>query len=97
MLNLAWQFDVPLEHIDSGRTYTPYRSGIREIAPPLNLKYSRDKPENEFISVFMHDYWFYIDANDRRTKRNFSFLQLLLNLAENTTAAQAPVVTVPTN
>ena len=97
MLNLAWQFDVPPEHIDSGRTYTPYRSNIREEEPPLNIRYAKSKPESEFISVLMHDYWFYIDVNDRQTKRNFSFLQLLLNLAENTTAAQAPVVTVPTN
>ena len=97
MLNLAWRFDVPEEHLESGRTYTPYHSTIRKEDPPLNIRYSKNKPEQDFISVFMHDYWFYIDVDDRNTKRNFSFLQLLLNLAENTTAAQAPVVTVPTN
>ena len=97
MLNLAWQFEVPQEHINSGRTFTPYRSSGTANEPPINLKFSSDKPGREFISVFMQDHWFYIDINDRKTKRNFSFLQLLLNLAENTTAAQAPVVTVPTN
>lgn len=97
MLNLAWQFGVPEEHIESGRTKVAFRPAYRNEVPPLNIRYSKEKPERKFISVFLHDYWFYIDVDDMRTKRNFSFLQLLLNLAENTTNAQAPVVTVPTN
>lgn len=97
MLNLAWQFGVPEEHIENGRTQVAFRPDYRGDVPPLNIRYSKEEPEKEFISVFLHDYWFYIDVDDMRTKRNFSFLQLLLNLAENTTSAQAPVVTVPTN
>ncbi|UCD62008.1 MAG: hypothetical protein JSV59_05440 [Flavobacteriaceae bacterium] len=97
MLNLAWKFGVPEEHIESGRTKVAFRPAYRNYVPPLNIRYSKEKPERKFISVFLHDYWFYIDVDDMRTKRNFSFLQLLLNLAENTANLQAPVVTVPTN
>lgn len=97
MLNLAWQFEVPQEHITSGRTDKTFRSANSETEPPLQILYSKEKPENEFISVYHHDHWFYIDPDDRNTKRNFSFLQLLLNLAESTTDSKAPIVTVPTN
>lgn len=97
MLNLAWQFEVPQEHITSGRTDKTFHSANSETKPPLQILYSKEKPENEFISVYHHDHWFYIDPDDRNTKRNFSFLQLLLNLAESTTDSKAPIVTVPTN
>ncbi|MFC2147945.1 hypothetical protein ACFLR9_05190 [Bacteroidota bacterium] len=97
MLNLAWQFEVPPEHVASGRTDMTYHSTNMEARPPLQILYSKEKPEREFISVYQHEYWFYIDPDDRNTKRNFSFLQLLLNLAESTTDSKAPIVTVPTN
>jgi hypothetical protein len=97
MLNLSWQFNVPEEHVASGRTAEAFRPLNRQKAPPLDLRFSKEKPENAFISVFQQGYWFYIDADDRLSKRNFSFLQLLLNLAESTPISQGPMVTVPTN
>ena len=97
MLNLAWRFDVPKEHLDSGRTYDTFHPTQEKDTPPIDLQFSKERPDNAFVKILHHDYWFYIHLNDRKSKRNFSFLQLLLNLAESTTANQAPVVTVPTN
>jgi hypothetical protein len=97
MLNLAWQFDVPPEHIASGRTDLAFHSSNGKSLPPLQILYSKEKPDNAFVSVYQHNYWFYINADDRNSKRNFSFLKLLLSLAESTTESKGPIVTVPTN
>lgn len=97
MLNLAWQFDVPQEHVASGSTVEGFHPAKRVEFPAINIQFSDKEPENAFISIFQHGYWFYIHSDDRLSKRNFSFLQLLLNLAESNTSSQIPVVTVPTN
>lgn len=94
MLNLAWQFQVPAEHVESGRTALAFRSQRAGTAPPIHLGYSREKPEDAFVAVQEHGYWFFIDQHDRKSKRTFSFLQLLLNLAETSTMDRSPVVTI---
>jgi len=94
MLNMAWQFDTPLEHIKNGRTAEPFRPAVREHEPPVQVLHSKEKPDNAFIAVNEQDYWFYIDKNDRQSKRVLSFLQLLLNLAEKSIPNQSPVITI---
>jgi hypothetical protein len=42
----------------------------------------------------LNGYWFYIDQRDASSKQIFSFLQLLLNLAETGTADATPVFTI---
>jgi hypothetical protein len=82
MLNLAWQIDVPPEHVSEGRTLGSFESSLMGGRPPIRVLTSRDRPEYAFVAVEAHNYWFYIDQRDRDSKRTFSFLQLLLNLAE---------------
>jgi hypothetical protein len=96
MLNLAWKFDVPQEHIASGRTSETFQSERTYGVPPIRLQYSKSKPDPKlsFASVQAHGYWFFIDERDRESKRTFSFLQLLLSLAETNMADQSPVVTI---
>jgi hypothetical protein len=94
MLNLAWQFEVPPAHVASGRTegaFVPLRGGA---PPPIRVRFSEDEPENAFALVREHDHWFYIEENDRHSKRVFSFLQLLLNLSETSNETSAPLVTI---
>ena len=67
------------------------------------IRYSKDEfqakdyLQESFIKIFHQDYWFYIDNNDRDSKRYFSFVQLILNLVENQTPNQAPTLALPTN
>lgn len=95
MLNLSWKFHVPPEHISSGKTIRAFETDWIDYEIPIDIKYSKEKPENAYISLFNQDYWFFIDENDRKSKRMFSFLQLLISLAENTNTEMAPIITVP--
>lgn len=96
MLNLAWYFNVPPSHIADGRTMEGLAAKDDAILPPINVLHSEEEPQTN-IKVFTQDYWFYLDDNDRNSKRYFSFLQLILNLSENQTAGQGPALTIPTN
>ncbi|MEM9380018.1 MAG: hypothetical protein AAGB93_08705 [Planctomycetota bacterium] len=93
MLDLAWQFDVPEAHVASGRTAETFRSE-RWGPAPIQVLHGTERPSDAFVAVESQGYWFYIDGNDRRSKRAFSFLQLLLSLAEAPVDDQSPVVTI---
>ena len=94
MLNMAWQFEVPPAHIQSGRTGDTFRSDHDGSNPPIEVLYTEEEPDDAFVAVNEHGYWFYIDQCDRKSKRIFSFLQLLLNLAETSTPDNAPVISI---
>ena len=94
MLNLAWQIDVPPEHVSEGRTLASFKSALMGGEPPIKILASQEPPVDPFVAVQAHDHWFYIDQRDRDSKRTFSFLQLLLNLAETSTPAGGPLVTI---
>ena len=94
MLDLAWQFDVPDEHVKSGRAGENARLGGASGRPPIHVRFSTEEPKNAFIAVKAQDHWFYIDQDDRESKRAFSFLQLLLNLAETDAPQEGPLVTI---
>lgn len=94
MLSISWQFEVPPEHIQSGRTAVTFQSARKGGTAPVEVRYSDQKPDGAFVTVYEHGYWFYIDQHDRKSKQAFSFLQLLLNLVETGTADYAPVFTI---
>ncbi len=97
MLNLTWYWEAPIEHVASGRTESGYEKQDPTALPPIAVKFSKEKPDDAYIDVFTNDYWYYIDQNDRQSKRYFSFIHLILNLVENQIPNQAPTLTLPTN
>ena len=94
MLNLAWQFEVPPEHVASGRTGAAFRPEEQDDSVCIDVRYSREKPEQSFVAVQTQDHWFYIDRDDMRSKRTFSFLELLLNLSETSVPDRSPVISI---
>ncbi|MBL7472715.1 hypothetical protein [Robertkochia sediminum] len=97
MLNLSWYFEVPPEHVTDGRTTQGFSAQDSTVVAPINVLYAKEEPKDAIIKVFTQDHWFYIDNNDRNSKRYFSFLQLILSLSENQSQAQGPALTIPTN
>ncbi len=94
MVSLAWSFDVPPEHVEQGRTAESFQAA-RPAPPQIQVKFDHGaRPADAHVAVFSRGYWFYIDDRDRDSKRAFSFLHLLLSLAETGTAASGPVVTI---
>ncbi len=94
MLNIAWQFEVPARHIQNGRTGETFQSTHQGGAAPIEVQFSEQEPDDAYVTVQAHGYWFYIDQRDPGSKRTFSFLQLLLNLAETSTPDATPVFTI---
>jgi hypothetical protein len=94
MLNLAWQFEAPPEHVESGRTGRGFRTEALDRSVRLDVRFSREEPEESYVAVQAHDYWFYIDQNDSSSKRTFSFLELLLNLSETSVPDRSPVISI---
>jgi hypothetical protein len=94
MLNLAWQFEVPPEHVESGRTGRGFQTEALGDTVRLDVRFSTEEPEESYVAVQVQDYWFYIDQNDSRSKRTFSFLELLLNLSETAVPDRSPVISI---
>ena len=94
MTILAWQISVPPEHIEAGRTGKTFTSSHPNYLTPIDVRYSRKEPDDAYASVYMHNHWFYIDQNDLKSKRVFTFLELMMNLTETDVASQAPIMTI---
>ena len=98
IVELASYVDVPEDHVSEGRTYespVDQMDVSKEFGPLITIDSDKSRPADDFIAVRYHDYWFWIDDRDLRSKRTFAFLWLLFSFTE-TEKAIAPVVTIPT-
>ena len=98
MIELATQVDVPVIHIDEGRTVPTSRQTNKDgtfTGRTITINHSVDKPENAFTAVHYRDYWFWIDDRDFLSKRTFAFLMILFSLTETGGTEGLPLVTIP--
>jgi hypothetical protein len=93
LVELAISIEVPPEHVDSG--YTTPTQDPGEYKRALGVQVSAEEPDDAFVSVFYHDYWFYIPNSDFETKRTFAFIMLLFSLTETGGSEGLPMVTIP--
>ncbi len=88
---------MPEAHVKVGRTRATVQVG--PDAPfrkaPIRITASREKPDASFVAVRTGGWWYAIDVNDLRSKRVFSMLNILLQLAQGAAPTVRPVVTVP--
>jgi hypothetical protein len=94
---LAAQVQVPAGDIAAGRTY-PTQLGPTELQalPSLTVVSRELRPFHPFVAVEYRGTWYWVDDRDYASKRVFSILMLLLNLAEKSGEVQLPVITIPT-
>ena len=81
------------------------RDGLVVPAPPpgrlgqsLQIRYSKNEPDNAYVAVEYRDGWFYIDHRDMLTKQFFKLMGSLWSMVMSNAAGQgaaAPVLTVP--
>jgi hypothetical protein len=100
LISLAFQVDVPPEHVADGRTVVtvePSKWFGTELGKLIDVKYTTDfnKPNNAIAAVRYRDMWFWIDDRDLRSKSTLLFLMILLSLTESGDPANLPVVTIP--
>jgi len=86
--------EVPHAHVADGRTLAtppPTRGAL-----PISIHSGPGEPTDAYAAVEYRDHWFWIDDTDFRSKRVFTFLMIMLSLAETGSTPGAPLLTVST-
>jgi len=96
MVMVALSAEVPQVDIDEGRAY-PSSPLLRDPAykPLARIHSGKSRPKDAAVMVQYRGLWFWLDDKDLQSKRAFSALLLMVNLAESGQPAAAPLVTIP--
>lgn len=100
LAQLGANIEVPPEHISELRTYPPIpeSGGSAQSLPPLiRIHAEKSQPADAFAAVKYRDYWYWIDDRDFRSKGIFTFLMIIMTLAEKGENVQGPIVTIQGN
>jgi len=91
---LAQTVVSPHEHIKAGLVEPNVNLG-KETEKLFQVNVSEYPPDNAFITVPYRGYWFYIAANDLRSKSVFMLLSQLFNLQSGQIKYTGPTLTLP--
>jgi hypothetical protein len=99
MTALGSEIEVPAEHIAEQRTYAPPAEpqGGPALPPSIRILSGDSKPDDAFAAVRYRDHWYWIEDRDFSSKGTFTFLMIIMTLAEKGEALQPPVVTIQGN
>jgi hypothetical protein len=94
LIDMASYVRVPEEHLAEGRAAPgpPIEDGMQH---PITVHSSEKYPEEAYVKIRYRDLWYWIDDRDLNSKRTFTILQMLANLAASPEAAQTPLLTIP--
>jgi hypothetical protein len=65
--------------------------------PLIRIHADKSQPADAYAAVKYRDYWYWIDDRDFRSKGVFTFLMIIMTLAETGEKVQAPIVTIQGN
>jgi hypothetical protein len=96
MVQVSLAAEVPQKDIDEGRALPDSPLSHDPSYKPLaQIRCSKSQPKDAAIMVRYRDLWFWVDDRDMKSKRMFTMLLLMVNLAESGQPAPAPLVTIP--
>ena len=101
MVELAGQVNVPDSHIVEGRTVAARPVGnlestnVHDLERLIDIKVSKDQPDEGFVAVQYKNYWFWLDDRDFKSKRTFAYLMILFSLTETGGREALPLITIP--
>ncbi len=97
---LSSHVQVPEKHHVEQRVF-PHaivQPNNQEAPPPLiRILSDASRPSEAFAQVHYNDLWFWIDNRDLHSKGTFTFLLILMTLAETGEKVQSPLVTIQAN
>jgi hypothetical protein len=88
--------DIPPPHLEAG-IVEPIKWEMTERWRPIAIRSSKKRPDAAAVSILFHDWWFYVDATDTRSKQAFVLLRTFIGMRLETPggAQNVPVLTVP--
>jgi hypothetical protein len=93
MFELSNRITAPPEHVKKGYVVPASNPGM--VNPLIAIESSESEPSDAFVKVRYHDNWFWINHNDLRSKRTFTFLHLLSAFVESAQPQLPTLLTVP--
>jgi hypothetical protein len=99
LTQLGSYVEVPAEHIAEGRTYPQIKrsDGVLSLPPLIKIHADKVQPADSFAAVRYRDYWYWVDDRDFRSKGIFTFLMIIMTLAETGEKTPVPIVTIQGN
>jgi hypothetical protein len=91
---------VPEEHVRERRAFPPHPpagEGEDTLPPLLQISSGMFRPTSAFAAIYYGGLWYWIDDNDLRSKAVFTFLLILMTLADPGQRPPTPVLTIPAN
>jgi hypothetical protein len=99
LLDISSSILVPGEHVAERRVAATPEGDLGPegtIAPLIRISSSSGRPDDAFVAIPYHGYWFSIDDRDPASKNLFSFILLLFTFVETGSTTAAPILTIPT-
>jgi hypothetical protein len=86
--------NIPEEDEREGRAF-PAPQAVPGLPPIIAIQSGATKPANAFAAVYYRNLWYWIEDHDLRSKGTFTFLLILMTLADTGEKAPPPVLTIP--
>jgi hypothetical protein len=97
---LASFISVPEDQVQSGKAFPPLPpapAGQQTLPPLIRIASSGVRPDNSFVAVRYGQLWYSISDDDLWSKAVFTFLLILLTLADTSDRGAAPQLTIQAN